>query len=141
MYSSIVPVLAWVVLVAICGFAWIKGGQPERLGVAIVLGGSAFALIVHLAAPASIQPLLLLAGEGAMGLAFLMLALRYASPWLGGAMLFQAVQFSLHAYYLVGELKRDRTYALVNNIDTFGVLVCILFGAVMAWRKRVRAAK
>ena len=141
MYSSIVPVLAWVALVAICGFAWLKGGQPERLGVVIVLGGSAFALGVHLAAPAAIQPLLLLAGEGAMGLAFLMLALRYASPWLGAAMLFQAVQFSLHAYYLVGELKRDRTYALVNNIDTFGVLVCILVGSVLTWRERARAAK
>jgi hypothetical protein len=141
MYSSLIPILAWVALVAICGLAWIKGGQPERLGVVIILVGSAFAFLVHFAAPASIQALLLLGGEGSMGLAFLMLALRYASPWLGGAMLFQAIQFSLHAYYLVGELPRDRTYALINNIDTFGVLACILVGALLAWRKRARLAK
>ena len=141
MYSSLVPILAWVALVAICGLAWVKGGQPERWGVVIVLVGSAYAFLVHLAAPTSIQAFLLLAGEGGMGLAFLMLALRYASPWLGGAMLFQAIQFSLHAYYLVGELPRDFTYALVNNIDTFGVLACILTGALLAWRKRTRPAK
>ena len=76
-----------------------------------------------------------------MGLAFLTLALRHASPWLGGAMLFQAIQFSLHAYYLVGELPRDFTYAVINNIDTIGVLACILVGALLAWRKRMRAAK
>jgi hypothetical protein len=141
MYSSIIPILAWVALIAICGFAWIKGGKPERLGVVIILAGGGFAFLVHLIAPASLQMLLLLAGEGAMGLAFLMLALTYASPWLGGAMLFQAVQFSLHAYYLVGELRRDHTYALINNIDTFGVLICVLAGALSAWRKRTRLAK
>ncbi|WP_421736671.1 hypothetical protein [Caulobacter sp.] len=141
MYSSIVPILIWLIIIAVCAFGWIKGGAPERWGVAIVLSGSAYALLAHMVTPLSLQPLLLLAGEGAMGLAFLMLALRYASPWLGGAMLFQAIQFSLHAYYLVGELKRDRTYALVNNIDTLGVLVCILVGAVLAWRKRTHLAK
>ena len=141
MYSSLTPILAWVALVAICSFAWVKGGQPERFGVAIILAGSAFAFLIHVAAPRSVQPLLLLGGEGSMGLAFLLLALRYASPWLGGAMLFQAVQFSLHAYYLVGELPRDRTYALINNVDTFGVVACILVGALLAWRKRSRAAK
>lgn len=141
MYSSIVPILVWLLILAVFAFAWVKGGQPERWGVAIVLAGGGFALLVHLVAPASIQALLLLAGEGAMGLAFLMLALRYASPWLGGAMLFQAIQFSLHAYYLVGELPRDRTYAVINNIDTVGVLACILTGALITWRKRTAPEK
>ncbi|WP_425994908.1 hypothetical protein [Caulobacter sp. DWR1-3-2b1] len=141
MYSSLEPILVWLLIIAVFAFAWAKGGAPERWGVGIVLAGGAFALLVHWGAPASLHALLLLGGEGAMGLAFLMLALRYASPWLGGAMLFQAIQFSLHAYYLVGELPRDFTYAVINNIDTLGVLACILLGALLAWRKRNRLAK
>ena len=71
-----------------------------------------------------------------MGGGFLYLALRYMSQWLGVAMLLQAIQFSLHAYYLVGELPRDRTYALINNLDSIGVLACILIGTLMTWRRR-----
>jgi hypothetical protein len=141
MYTSLAPIFGWTVLIAILAFAWIKGGVSERYGVVIVLVGAAFAFLVHMLAPTALQPFLLLSGEGAMGVAFLVLALRYTSPWLGGAMLFQAIQFSLHAYYLVGELPRDYTYAVINNIDTLGVLACILVGTLMAWRKRTRAAK
>jgi hypothetical protein len=50
-------------------------------------------------------------------------------------MILQAVQFSLHAYYLVGERPHDRSYAIVNNIDTLGVLLCILVGTLLAWRQ------
>jgi hypothetical protein len=141
MYTSIAPIIGWTVLIAILALAWVKGGVSERYGVVIVLLGAAFAFLTHMFAPAGLQAFLLLAGEGAIGVAFLVLALRYASPWLGGAMLFQAIQFSLHAYYLVGELPRDYLYAMINNLDTLGVLACILVGTLLAWRKRARLAK
>lgn len=141
MYTSLAPIFGWTVLIAILALAWIKGGMSERYGVVIVLLGAAYAFLVHIFAPTALQTFLLLFGEGAMGVAFLVLALRYTSPWLGGAMLFQAIQFSLHAYYLVGDLPRDYMYAVINNIDTLGVLACILVGTLLAWRKRTRLAK
>ena len=52
--------------------------------------------------------------------------------------LFQAAQFTLHAYYLVTEMPRDRLYSIINNVDTVGVLVCILTGTLVAWRRRSR---
>ncbi len=141
MYTSLAPIVGWTVLIAILALALLKGGLSERYGVVIVLLGAAFAVLTHMFVPTALQSMLLLAGEGAMGAGFLLLALRYASPWLGGAMLFQAVQFSLHAYYLVGELPRDHLYAVINNLDTLGVLACILLGTLLAWRKRIRLAK
>lgn len=141
MYTSIVPMVGWTVLVGVLVLACWKGGQAERMGAVIVLGGAAYALLVHLVAPKGATAPLLLLGEGAMGGGFLFLALRHMSPWLGVAMLLQAIQFSLHAYYLVGDLPRGRTYAVVNNLDSMGVLLCILIGTALAWRKRVRAAK
>jgi hypothetical protein len=141
MYSSIIPILVWLIILAVVAFAWIKGGRPERLGGVSVLAAGVAAIAIHGLAQAEWQPMLLLADEALLAVAFLLLALRYTSVWLGGAMILQAVQFSLHAYYLVAERPHDRFYSTVNNIDTLGVLVCILVGTLLTWRKRSRAAK
>lgn len=133
--------MGWAVLVIVLVLACWKGGRAERLGVAIFLTGAIYAMAVYNFAPRGLMPTLLLLGEGAMGAGFLFLALRYMNAWLGVAMLLQAIQFSLHAYYLVGGLPRDRTFAMVNNLDSIGVLICILAGTLLTWRKRARAAK
>jgi len=141
MYTSVAPIIGWTVLVAILSLAWIRGGRPERLGAGLVLFAALFAFGAHNLSPVEWQPLLLLADDGFLAMGFLVIALRYASAWLGGAMIFQAVQFSLHAYYFVAERAHDRLYSIINNIDSLGVLACILIGALLAWRKRTRAAK
>ncbi len=141
MYYSLVPLIGWAVTLGIIALAWWKGGSPERLGALAMLGAAVVALIVNAVMPVSARPILLLADEGVLGFIFLMLALRHASAWLGVAMILQAIQFSLHAYYLVGELPHDRTYAIVNNLDSLGVLLCILVGTLLAWRRRTRLAK
>ena len=60
--------------------------------------------------------------------------------WIGAAMLLQAGQFSLHAWYLVNALQRDRFYAVANNLVTVGILACILVGTLISWRRRAKAA-
>ena len=141
MYSSIAPLMGWFATLLICGLAWLKGGPAERYGGLIVFVGAVGALLLQIFLPSDARSIPLLLGEGLIGLGFLLLALRYASPWLGGAMILQAIQFSLHAYYLVGSIQHDRTYAIVNNLDSLGVLICILVGTVFAWRQRARLAK
>ncbi len=133
--------MGWAMLVIVLVLACWKGSRAERLGVAIFLAGAIYAMVVYSFVPRSLVPTLLLLGEGAMGVGFLFLALRYMNAWLGVAMLLQAIQFSLHAYYLVGDLPRDRTFAMVNNLDSIGVLLCILVGTLLTWRKRAQAAK
>ena len=56
-------------------------------------------------------------------------------------MILQGAQFSLHAYYLVAERSFDRLYSIINNINTYGVILCILVGTLIAWRRRARAAQ
>jgi len=68
-----------------------------------------------------------------------MLAVRYATAWLGVCVLLQGVQFSLHAYYLVADKAYDDLYAMVNNLVSLGVLLCLAAGCLLAWRKRRRA--
>jgi len=56
-------------------------------------------------------------------------------------MLLQAVQFTLHAWYMLGEKKPDFFHGVVNNAVTMGILLCIAFGTATAWRRRVAAQK
>lgn len=133
--------MGWAVLIIVLVLACWKGSRAERLGVAIFLTGAIYAMLAYQFAPRGLVPTLLLLGEGGMGVGFLFLAMRYMNAWLGVAMLLQAIQFSLHAYYLVGGLPRDRTFAMVNNLDSIGVLLCILVGTILVWRRRLRAAK
>jgi hypothetical protein len=141
MHIQLAPFLGWTATLVVCGLAWTRGAAAERWGSLIVLAGSIVYLLILLFLPPASQPIVNLLCEGLYGLSFLMLALRYASPWLGGAMLLQAIQFSLHAYYIVGELPHDRTYGLVNNLNSIGVLICILFGIFATWRRQARAAR
>ncbi len=140
MYSSLEPVFVWAVIIAICGLIGVKGGMPERLAALSLVGAALLVMAIHAFAPKGLQSLLLLADDGGLAIAFLFLSLRYLSPWLGVAMMLQAGQFSLHAYYLVGERSHDRLYAVVNNVNTLGVLACILVGTLIAWRRRAGAA-
>lgn len=141
MHMSPFVIFALTVIFAVCALAFAKGGPAERGGAIIVASTTVGVQLIHMLAPSDIRGALLLAIDGLIAGGFLMLALRYASLWLGGAMLLQAVQFSLHAYYLVTQQRRDDTYALINNLDSAGVLLCILIGTLLAWRRRSRVEK
>jgi hypothetical protein len=129
-------ILPLAVIFTVCALALAKGAPSERFGAIIVLVTTLGVELVHLLAPRNNQSLMLLGIDGLVAAGFLIIALRYASLWLSGAMLFQAVQFSLHAYYLVTQQPLDRNYKTINNIDTAGVLLCILIGTLVSWRRR-----
>ncbi len=129
------------VLVAVFAFAMWKGDRAERYGAAFNLAAGLLAVPPQYLLAPDIQPLALLAIDGALAAGFLMLALRYASLWLGAALLLQAVQFSMHAYYLLMTARPDYTYMAVNNVDTTGINICIVAGILLAWRSRVRAVQ
>ena len=84
---------------------------------------------------------LLLALDFLCAVTFLLLAVRYANLWLGAAMIFQAAQFSMHAYYLVMELPHDRMHAWINHGDDWGILISICVGAALAMRRRTAQAR
>lgn len=141
MLANAISAVIWGAILALAALAWLRGGHPERMGsLAVVLGAVAVSA-THLLLPHALQPIVLLVVDAALAAVFLTLAMRFVSPWLGVAMILQAVQFSLHAYYLVVALRHDHFYKMVNNINTIGVLACILFGTVMAWRRQARAGK
>lgn len=140
MYTSIAPIVGWLLLLGTCLFAWIKGAAPERFGAALLLAGTIAALVIQLTLPVAARTTPTLIGEGILAVGFLVLAIRYAILWLGVAMILQGIQFSLHAFYLVMERPRDFSFALITNLVTVAIIACILIGTFTAW-KRSKVAK
>lgn len=138
MLSQHASLIGWLPLIAVAIFAWWKGDWPERIGglLNLLFSGAAFLVVLWLPTHQHSVPMLVLDGLWALG--FLALALVFASLWLGGAMLFQAVQFSLHAFYIVTAREHDLLYVMINNINSAAVLVLIVIGTLASWRRRVR---
>jgi hypothetical protein len=135
MYTSLAPIVLLLVLLGTCLYAWFKGAAPERLGAAFLLLATIAARVIDVGLPPEARQAPTLIGEGLLALGFLVLAIRYASLWLGAAMILQGIQFSLHAFYIVMERHHDRLFAVVSNLVTLGIILCILLGTTIAWRR------
>jgi hypothetical protein len=120
------------------GFAWWRGGPPERMGATFNVSVGIFAMVLDNVLQRDVRPMADLALDAGLAVGFLALAVRYASLWLGGAMMLQAVQFSMHAYYLVSERAPDGTSARINNLDSYGIVACIMIGTALTWRMRIK---
>lgn len=121
-----------------CLFAFIKGGAAERMGAAIILANLVAGMVTE--ALSVKDHVIGLAVDGLTALALLLVTIRYASFWLGGVMLLYAVQFTLHAYYVVLGRPRDLIHIVVNNIDFFAICLCLALGTWLSQRRRVGQA-
>jgi hypothetical protein len=134
-YASVAAVLGVGV------FALWKGDAPVRFATGAMLAVEAATALVNPKFGDVGSESALLALDFAFAVILLILAVRFASLWIGAAMLLQAAQFSLHAYYLVMELPQDRLHAWINNINDWGILVCICLGTILAIRRRAAHAR
>lgn len=141
MPESLPTQIGWLFTLVVAGLAWWKGGNPERLGACLMVAAAIAVPIAHQFLSRDRASVALLTIDAAMAAGFLALAIRHASLWLGAAMLLQAMQFSLHAYYIVMEKAHDRLYSVLNNLNTIGVILCILAGTLIVWSHRRRAAR
>ena len=117
-----------------CLFAYVKGEAAERIGAGIILLNMVLALAGEYYFPKSI----LLWPDALTAVSLLVVAVFYASPWLGAVMLLYAAQFTLHAVYFVTARPRDHFHVVVNNVDFFLISLCLVIGTAVTWRRRVR---
>lgn len=141
MHGDLLVVLLRAATLAVTAFALWKGDTAVRVAAATNLAVAIATFFIHPRFGDVAAESILLAVDFASAVVFLLLAVRYASLWLGAAMLLQSAQFSLHAYYLVMELPHDLMHAWINNIDDWGILASIVVGAVLAIRRRMLWAR
>jgi hypothetical protein len=136
MLFAISNILILFVLIT-CLFAFARGGPAERVGAAVILANLLAGVLNEAQLHDQVVTLVI---DGLTALALLVVAVRYANFWLGGVMLLYALQFGLDAYYLVLDHPRDNLHVILNNVDFFGVSLCLGAGTALTWYRRRRAA-
>jgi hypothetical protein len=134
-YASVAATLG------VCVFGLWKGDAPVRYTAISLMAVEVSGFIINPKFGDVGGESVILAVDFAFAVILLILAVRFASLWIGAAMILQAAQFSLHAYYLVMELPHDRLHAWINNTDDWGILIAILVGTVLAIRRRAALAR
>ena len=141
MLHTLTSQVGLILLILVCALVIAKGGTAERLGgamVAITWGGN---LAVQAITGQVIPQASIMVSDALLATGFLVLAIRYASVWLGAGMIFQAAAFALHSFQLNQELGSNRLYMASVNVLSYCVLATVGGGAFMSWRKRRKAAR
>jgi hypothetical protein len=129
-----------LLLIGVCLFALWKGGPAERAGAGVVLVMVIVERGLQAVLPYGWWIVLGLSCDALNALGLLAVTLRYASLWLGGAMLFYAAQFTLHSFYFVtGRKDTDVLHMVLTDINFGAILFCLVVGTILAWRRRLRA--
>jgi hypothetical protein len=138
---SISPITFGIALLGLagCGLALLRGGPAERLGGGVILANLVLLWFANLANPTASSGVFGLVVDGLTAIGLLIVVLRYGSLWLGGAMLLYAAQFTLHSFYFVTERPKDDLHAIINNTNFLGVMICLIFGTLLTWRRRARS--
>lgn len=141
MYQTLTSQILLGLILLSVAFAWWKGGAPERLGSlfngVIAIGVTLVQVTTH----ASLHTLPILIADGLLAVVFLVLAIRYASLWLGAAMLLQAIGFMMHSALLLEIVAPGYTYYAAMNVMSLGVILSIILGTAYAWAVRRRYAR
>ncbi|RAK57524.1 hypothetical protein [Phenylobacterium deserti] len=136
-WTLIVAALAFAAL-AVGAFAIVRGTVAERIAGAVFISSvPVFLAISRL--PEAWFTLAQLSCDALYAFAFLGLAMWFASRWLGAIMILYALQFALHATYMVAGWEPDKLHVLANNLIYIATMLCLLFGTLGA-RARQRAA-
>jgi hypothetical protein len=140
-FHSILPLFVIAITAATAAVALLFGDEDARLAGGINFINAVALPAYHMIWPSPTSEAIELAGDFLWAVGLLILVLRHASLWLGATMLLQAVQFGLHAYYIVMDLRLDLLHAWINNLDEVGISVCIFAGTLTAMRRRAEMAK
>jgi hypothetical protein len=139
---SISPITAAIALLGFagCAFAILKGGPADRSGGAVILANLLLLWIADMTWPDASSGVVGLLVDGLTAMGLLFIVLRHGNLWLGGVMILYAAQFSLHSFYFVTERPKDDFHAIANNTNFIAIITCLMIGASIAWRRRLRSA-
>jgi hypothetical protein len=130
---------------ATTAFAIWKGGAPERWGTAMILVAWVAMLVAEALARPAIPVVTYLTLDGLLAVGFLVVAVRYSSLWLGGAMICQSILFGAHALRLSDGSRvfwhGCNVYLLVSNVVGFLVLFILIGGTFATIQRRRRAER
>lgn len=137
--------ILWIVggsTLAVCILAWVRGGAAERYGAAMVVLTwtvvIAFQFAFANAGPSLwVVSVPMLICDFLLSFGLLVLALRFASLWVGAAMLAQSAQLGIQALFIADGGLTHHAFAEGSNICSGVLLAALLLGTLSSWRRRV----
>lgn len=147
--AVLIPVLGIVVLVLAVTLAWWKGSYQERFAATLMAIVWFFSVAIWeaahlfpLASFTNLQSYVGLVGAAIVAAGFLLLAIRFASWWIGFAMLAESIEFGMIAHFLASPKDYVTKYArndyvLHQNLISFAVLFILIGGTLASWRSEV----
>lgn len=139
--GSLILQFGLLALVGTCIFAWTAGGPGERAGSSAI----AVAWIASLASapliPHDQHPIAFLIFDVALATALLVIAIRYASLWLGVAMMVQAFLLALHGEHLGEGGLPAYTFVVLSNTASAVQLLAIVAATIASILERGRKAE
>lgn len=139
MFDSWTSQAGAVLVVAVCLFAFLKGGEPERIGAgAYILGWFASLLLQDGGALYRVQ-YALMAVDIIMLLVLIGLAWKCRIAWPAWAAACQLLVVMSHFLSMSDLRPSSGNYLAVINLAGMGVLIAIGVGAFWSWQER-RAA-
>lgn len=128
-----------VILLACCGFAFVSGGAPERIGAAIYAAGSFGTLAVVSAAPIRFQGVEVgvFIVDGFVFLGFIALALRANRFWPIWVSALVGIGIAGHLAMLLRPQVIPWAYAVVLSIWSYPILTVMTAGTFLHRRRRV----
>jgi len=124
-------------------FVALKGGPPERLGTAMIVVAWVGSIVAHALTHGMFSYGWLMVFDGLLAVGFLIVAVRYSSLWLGGAMICQAISFGSYAFRLTDNARTvwrgQNVLIVVNNVISYLVLFILVGGTIATIQRRRRA--
>lgn len=141
MLHTLTSQIGLIVLILVCVLVLAKGARPERIAALLVAASWSGLLVWQALSRQKVPEMALLVSDFVVATGFLLLAVRYASLWLGAGMLFQGAAFAMHLLHLSDPGENLRTYVMTVNLLSYAVLATIGGAAAVTWRARIRARK
>ena len=139
MSSILISQIGLLLLTGACLFAWLKGGPAERAGASLIGAAWVGSLAVQSLTPAASHEIYLLIFDFLLAFGLLAIAIRFASFWLGVAMVLQGLVLALHAESMSGWSLNLRQYIISLNLCSAGMLLAVVVATAAYWLRSSRA--
>lgn len=139
MFETISTQIGAAVMVAVAGFAFLKGERPERIGIGAYLLAWLATILVQSQLGFDSAPWLVFAVDVAVLVVFIALTWKSHRSWPIWASGLQLLIVMSHIARITNLNPPTLVVITVFNLASYGILVSIAIGTFWAWQER-RAA-
>jgi hypothetical protein len=139
MFDTIYAQVGAVLMVGVCGFAFIKGDEPERIGAGAYLMAWFATLLLQDEIGAHQVQRVMFAIDAVILIVFCALSWKSANTWPVWAAALQLLPVLSHFLMAIDMRPPAWSFYAIQNLASLGILVAITAGTFWVWQER-RAA-